>query len=126
MIKRLFDIAVSATVLFFLAIPMALLALAVRLKLGSPVFFTQERPGRHGRIFKLVKFRTMLDTRDAAGRLLPDEQRLSPFGQMLRRTSLDELPELWNILKGEMSLVGPPPFADAVSAPLHEGAGPAP
>lgn len=110
MAKRLFDITVSASALFFMAIPMALLALAIRLKLGSPVFFTQDRPGRHGRIFKLVKFRTMLDTRDAAGELLPDEQRVSPFGQMLRRTSLDELPELWNILKGDMSLVGPRPL----------------
>lgn len=110
MAKRLFDILISASALFFLAIPMVLLVLAIRLALGSPVFFTQERPGRHGKIFKLVKFRSMLDKRDAAGELLPDEERVSRFGQMLRRTSLDELPELWNILKGDMSLVGPRPL----------------
>lgn len=110
MAKRLFDIVMSASALFILAVPMALLALVVRLVLGSPVLFRQKRPGRHGRIFELVKFRTMLEKRDAAGELLPDEQRLSRFGQMLRRTSLDELPELWNVLKGDMSLVGPRPL----------------
>ena len=110
MTKGLFDIVISASALFILAVPMALLALVIRLVLGSPVLFTQDRPGRHGKIFKLVKFRTMLDKRDAAGDLLPDEERVSRFGQMLRRTSLDELPELWNVLKGDMSLVGPRPL----------------
>jgi len=110
MAKRLFDIVISASTLVILAVPMALLALVVRLVLGSPVLFRQKRPGRHGRIFELVKFRTMLEKRDEAGELLPDEQRISRFGQMLRRTSLDELPELWNVLKGDMSLVGPRPL----------------
>ncbi len=110
MLKRLFDLTLSGSALFFLAIPMAFLALLIRLKLGSPVFFTQVRPGRDGKLFKLVKFRTMLDTRDAQDNLLPDEQRISQFGLMLRKTSLDELPELWNILKGDMSFVGPRPL----------------
>ena len=110
MLKRLFDLVLSGSALFFLAIPMVFLALLIRLKLGSPVFFTQVRPGRDGKLFKLVKFRTMLDTRDAEGNLLPDEERISEFGLMLRRTSLDELPELWNILKGDMSFVGPRPL----------------
>lgn len=85
-------------------------AVLVRLKLGSPVFFRQRRPGRHGVIFEMVKFRTMTDARDATGQLLPDAVRLTPFGRFLRSTSLDELPELWNVLKGEMSLVGPRPL----------------
>lgn len=110
MAKRFFDLVTSASALVILAVPIALLALVIRLVLGSPVLFRQQRPGRHGRIFELVKFRTMLEKRDAAGELLPDEQRISRFGQMLRRTSLDELPELWNVLKGEMSLVGPRPL----------------
>ena len=110
MFKRLFDIVLSGSALFFLAIPMLFLALVIRRKLGSPVFFTQDRPGRNGKIFKLVKFRTMLDTRGADGELLPDEERISEFGLLLRRTSLDELPELWNVLKGDMSLVGPRPL----------------
>jgi lipopolysaccharide/colanic/teichoic acid biosynthesis glycosyltransferase len=85
-------------------------ALAVRIKLGSPVIFAQERPGLNGKIFRLYKFRTMTDGRDEKGELLPDAQRLTPFGRMLRATSLDELPELVNILKGDMSVVGPRPL----------------
>ena len=89
---------------------LALVALLVRLKLGSPVLFRQMRPGLHGRPFTMLKFRTMTDARDASGQLLPDSQRLTPFGRFLRSTSLDELPELINVLKGDMSLVGPRPL----------------
>jgi len=108
--KRVFDVLASAIGLLFLAVPLALLAWQVRRKLGSPVFFTQVRPGLHGKPFRMVKFRTMTDERDASGALLPDEQRLTPFGRFLRASSLDELPELWNVLRGEMSLVGPRPL----------------
>ena len=108
--KRLFDLLVSAIGLLILAVPLALLAWQVRRKLGSPVLFTQVRPGLHGRPFCMVKFRTMTDARDASGALLPDAQRLTPFGRFLRASSLDELPELWNVLRGEMSLVGPRPL----------------
>lgn len=108
--KRLFDLAVTVPALVLLAPVLTVAAALVRLRLGSPVLFTQERPGLGGRPFRLMKFRTMTDARDAAGELLPDEQRTTPFGQMLRRTSLDELPELLNVLKGEMSLVGPRPL----------------
>lgn len=87
-----------------------LLAVVVRLKLGAPVLFRQKRPGKDERVFELVKFRTMTDARDREGNLLPDGDRLPPFGRWLRATSLDELPELWNVLKGEMSLVGPRPL----------------
>ena len=94
-------------------IPVALLlALAVRLRLGTPVLFLQRRPGRQGRLFRLVKFRTMTDARGADGQLLPDAERLTAFGRWLRATSLDELPELWNVLTGEMSLVGPRPLRE--------------
>jgi lipopolysaccharide/colanic/teichoic acid biosynthesis glycosyltransferase len=110
MLKRAFDILVSAVALVLLSPLLAALALAVRSKLGKPVLFRQVRPGLHGRPFTLVKFRTMLDTRDGSGRALPDEQRLTGFGRWLRSTSLDELPELWNVLKGDMSLVGPRPL----------------
>ncbi|MCC5841593.1 MAG: sugar transferase [Opitutales bacterium] len=110
--KRSFDIVVSALALVFLAPLLLLLALLVRWKLGSPVIFSQERIGLNGKTFVLRKFRTMTDARDAAGRLLPDEARLPAFGRWLRATSLDELPELWNILVGEMSLVGPRPLPE--------------
>lgn len=108
--KRLFDIVLSALGLLVLAIPLLSLVLLVRRKLGSPVFFTQVRPGLHGKPFKMVKFRTMTDARGPDGALLPDAARLTPFGRFLRATSLDELPELWNVLKGDMSLVGPRPL----------------
>ena len=108
--KRLFDLAVTVPAIIVLAPVMAVVALLVRLKLGSPVIFRQQRPGLGGRPFMLLKFRTMTDARGADGGLLPDAQRITPFGLMLRRTSLDELPELLNVLKGEMSLVGPRPL----------------
>jgi lipopolysaccharide/colanic/teichoic acid biosynthesis glycosyltransferase len=108
--KRLFDlVAIIATATISLPL-LAVLAVLVWVKLGAPVFFRQKRPGYRGKIFELVKFRTMTDQRDTAGRLLPDADRLSPFGQWLRATSLDELPELLNVLRGEMSLVGPRPL----------------
>lgn len=108
--KRIFDLLASAIGLLILAVPLTLLAWQVRRKLGSPVLFTQVRPGLHGKPFRMVKFRTMTDARDASGALLSDAQRLTPFGRFLRASSLDELPELWNVLRGEMSLVGPRPL----------------
>ena len=108
--KRVFDLLASAIGLLILAVPLALLACQVRRKLGSPVFFTQLRPGLHGKPFRMVKFRTMNDAREASCVLLPDAQRLTPFGRFLRTSSMDELPELWNVLRGEMSLVGPRPL----------------
>jgi len=109
-VKRLFDLLAAALGVMLLAVPLALLAWQVRRKLGSPVLFTQVRPGLHGKPFRMVKFRTMTDACDASGALLPDAQRLTPFGRFLRASSLDELPELWNVLRGEMSLVGPRPL----------------
>jgi lipopolysaccharide/colanic/teichoic acid biosynthesis glycosyltransferase len=109
-VKRLFDQLASALGLLLLALPLALLAWQVRRKLGSPVLFIQVRPGLHGKPFRMVKFRTMTDARDASGALLSDAQRLTSFGRFLRASSLDELPELWNVLRGEMSLVGPRPL----------------
>lgn len=108
--KRLFDLAITIPALLVFALPIAALAWLVRRKLGSPVFFRQLRPGLGGKGFTMLKFRTMLDANDASGEPLPDAQRATPFGNWLRRTSLDELPELWNVLKGEMSLVGPRPL----------------
>lgn len=110
MVKRLFDIVVSTFLLGILSPVMLLLAVLVRMSLGSPVIFKQVRPGLHGKPFTMYKFRTMTDARDAHGRLLPDEQRLTKLGRFLRSTSLDELPELFNVLKGDMSLVGPRPL----------------
>ena len=110
MIKRVFDILVSASALFVLLPVILLLTVLIRGRLGAPVLFRQPRPGRNGLPFQMVKFRTMLDAVDADGNMLPDEQRLTPFGAFLRSTSLDELPELWNVLKGDMSLVGPRPL----------------
>jgi sugar transferase EpsL len=108
--KRAFDvIVVLATSPVWLPL-MAAIGLLVRVKLGAPVLFRQSRPGLGGKIFELVKFRTMLNAYDAEGRLLPDAQRLTPFGRWLRASSLDELPELFNVLRGEMSLVGPRPL----------------
>lgn len=110
MLKRIFDILVSS-ILLILGLPILLvIAYFVRKKLGSPVLFTQVRPGLSGKPFKMFKFRTMKDAYDNTGKPLPDSERLTPFGKKLRATSLDELPELWNVLKGEMSLVGPRPL----------------
>ena len=108
--KRLFDFVLAALVMLLLGIPLVFLALQVRRKLGSPALFRQIRPGLGGRPFEMVKFRTMTDERDSTGLLLPDADRLTPFGRFLRASSLDELPELWNVLKGDMSLVGPRPL----------------
>ena len=108
--KRLFDFTAAALGLLVLALPLLVLILLIRRKLGSPVFFRQVRPGLHGQPFEMVKFRTMTDARGPDGGLLPDAVRLTPFGRFLRSTSLDELPELWNVLKGDMSLVGPRPL----------------
>lgn len=108
--KRLFDVVAAACALLLLAVPLVVLVWMVRRKLGSPVFFTQMRPGLQGKPFLMVKFRTMTDARGPDGALLPDADRLTPFGRFLRATSLDELPELWNVLKGDMSLVGPRPL----------------
>ena len=110
MFKRFFDFSAALFGLLVLALPLLLLALLVRRKLGSPVFFRQVRPGLHGQPFEMVKFRTMTDARNAQGELLPDSERLPAFGRFLRSSSLDELPELWNVLKGQMSLVGPRPL----------------
>jgi lipopolysaccharide/colanic/teichoic acid biosynthesis glycosyltransferase len=109
-LKRAFDILVSAGVLLALSLPILILMLFVRVKLGSPIFFRQDRPGLGGKTFRMVKFRTMTDARHPDGTLKPDAERLTRFGRLLRSTSLDELPELWNVLKGDMSLVGPRPL----------------
>ena len=109
-LKRLMDIVLSAIAFLLLSPVMLLIAVLVRTKLGSPVIFCQERPGKDEKIFKMYKFRSMTDARDENGELLPDEVRLTKFGRALRSTSLDELPELWNIFKGDMSIVGPRPL----------------
>lgn len=108
--KRLFDFCVAAFALVVLAVPLFCLAILVRTRLGSPVLFAQTRPGKDGKPFRMVKFRTMTDERGPDGTLLPDAERLTRFGRLLRATSLDELPELWNVLNGDMSLVGPRPL----------------
>ena len=107
--KRFFDIVLSLCALILLSPVLLVLAILVRVNLGSPVIFHQDRPGKDERIFRMCKFRSMTDVRDEHGELLPDAERLTPFGRKLRATSLDELPELWNILKGDMSIVGPRP-----------------
>lgn len=109
-LKRPLDFFCALLALIAFSWLLAIVAVLVRVKLGSPVIFCQERPGKDEKIFKLYKFRTMTDARDADGNLLPDEVRLTKFGRLLRLTSLDELPELWNILKGDMSIVGPRPL----------------
>jgi len=109
-IKRLLDIFIALTGMLLLSPVYLIVAILVRVKLGSPVIFHQKRPGYHEKIFTLCKFRTMTDERDENGELLPDSVRLTKFGLFLRKTSLDELPELWNILKGDMSLIGPRPL----------------
>lgn len=108
--KRIFDLSAACFALLALALPLLVLAWLIRQKLGSPVLFRQVRPGLQGQPFTMVKFRTMTDERGVDGSLLPDAQRLTPFGRFLRASSLDELPELWNVLRGEMSLVGPRPL----------------
>ena len=109
-VKRALDVALSGCALAVLSPVMGVTALLVRQKLGSPVIFHQDRPGKDEQVFRLYKFRSMTDARGADGELLPDAQRLTPFGRRLRSTSLDELPELWNILRGDMSIVGPRPL----------------
>ncbi|MCO7595996.1 MULTISPECIES: sugar transferase [Pseudomonas] len=110
MSKRIFDIFASLFGLFILAPVILIISWQVKKKLGAPVFFRQVRPGLHGRPFEMIKFRTMRDAYGADGKPLADVERMTPFGQFLRSTSLDELPELWNVLKGDMSLVGPRPL----------------
>ena len=109
-IKRAADFLLALFALLVLAIPLGILSVLVKTRLGSPVLFRQERPGKNGEIFTLYKFRTMTDERDENGNLLPDEVRLTKFGRLLRNLSLDELPEFYNILKGDMSFVGPRPL----------------
>lgn len=110
LMKRILDLVVATFGLIVCAPLLLVLIILVRVKLGSPVFFCQARPGINGRPFTMLKFRTMLNARDANGNMLPDERRLTSFGRLLRATSLDELPELWNVLRGDMSLVGPRPL----------------
>ena len=110
MLKRLLDIIIASIALILLSPLYALVAYKVRKNLGSPVLFRQVRPGLHGKPFEMIKFRTMKDAVDEQGNPLPDSERLTPFGQMLRSTSLDEMPELWNVIKGDMSIVGPRPL----------------
>lgn len=125
--KRIFDLLAVGSIFLVLAIPLLVLVVVIKIKLGSPVLFRQTRPGRYGRPFEMVKFRTMTDARGPGGVLLPDAVRLTSFGRFLRASSVDELPELWNVLKGEMSLVGPRPLLmeyiplySAVQARRHE------
>ena len=108
--KRLFDFIVALSASLFLLPVIIIVALLIRLKLGSPILFTQDRPGLNGNVFKMMKFKSMLDGKDRQGNLLPDDERMTPFGAFLRSTSLDELPGLFNVLKGDMSLVGPRPL----------------
>lgn len=110
MIKRFLDIIIAAIALILLSPLYAFVAYKVKKNLGSPVLFRQVRPGLHGKPFEMIKFRTMRDAVDAQGNPLPDSERLTPFGKMLRSSSLDEMPELWNVIKGDMSIVGPRPL----------------
>ena len=110
MLKRVCDVVIASTALLLLSPLYAYVAYKVRKNLGSPVLFRQVRPGLHDKPFEMIKFRTMKDAVDAQGNPLPDSERLTPFGKMLRATSLDEMPELWNVIKGEMSIVGPRPL----------------
>ncbi len=109
-IKRFLDVLLSLTALLILAIPLIIVGLLIRIKLGSPIFFRQPRPGKNAKIFKIFKFRTMNNAKDESGNLLADNLRLTKFGKFIRSTSIDELPELINILKGDMSIVGPRPL----------------
>lgn len=108
--KRFFDIVIATAALAVFALPLLMLAWLIKRKLGSPILFRQVRPGLDGKPFLMMKFRTMTDARDSSGNLLPDAERLTPFGRFLRSSSLDELPELINVIKGDMSLVGPRPL----------------
>ncbi|MBL1420833.1 MAG: sugar transferase [Alphaproteobacteria bacterium] len=108
--KRCFDIVIALLTLLLLGIPILTVAILVRIKLGSPVLYSQERPGLNSKIFKIYKFRSMTNECDESGELLPDSKRLTNFGKALRSTSLDELPALWNVIKGDLSLVGPRPL----------------
>lgn len=110
MIKRCFDFVISFFMLIIFSLPIMITWIFVSFKLGSPAIFTQPRPGLNGKVFHVYKFRTMTDELDANGELLPDAQRLTSFGQLIRKLSLDELPQLWNVLKGDMSFVGPRPL----------------
>ncbi len=110
MIKRILDITIASTALILVSPVYLIVAHKVKKNLGSPVLFRQVRPGLHGKPFEMIKFRTMKDALDAEGNPLPDSERLTPFGKMLRATSLDEMPELWNVIKGDMSIVGPRPL----------------
>ena len=110
MLKRILDVVIASTALVLLSPVYALVAYKVKKNLGSPVFFRQTRPGLYGQPFEMIKFRSMKDALDTAGNPLPDSERLTPFGKMLRATSLDEMPELWNVIKGDMSIVGPRPL----------------
>lgn len=119
-IKRSFDIIFSLTVLIMLSPIFLIIAILVKIKLGGPIFFVQERIGMYNRPFKMYKFRTMRDTKDSSGNLLSDNERLTKFGKTLRSTSLDELPEFFNIIRGEMSLIGPRPLLPKY-LPLYSG-----
>ena len=110
MLKRILDIIIATMALILLSPLYLFVAYKVKKNLGSPVLFRQVRPGLHGKPFEMIKFRTMRDAVDAQGNSLPDSERLTPFGKMLRATSLDEMPELWNVIKGDMSVVGPRPL----------------
>ncbi len=110
MLKRLFDIIIASIALILLSPLYAFVTYKVKKNLGSPVLFRQVRPGLHGKPFEMIKFRTMKDAVDEQGNPLPDSERLTPFGKMLRSSSLDEMPELWNVIKGDMSIVGPRPL----------------
>lgn len=110
--KRLIDFILSACAILILGIPLLIVALLIKFKLGSPVLFKQRRPGKDGKIFEIYKFRTMTDARDANGNLLPDNERLTDFGKLLRSTSIDELPEILNIFKGDMAIIGPRPLLE--------------
>ncbi len=113
MIKRIFDTTVAIAGLLVVSPLLLLLAVLIRAKLGSPIMFSQVRPGKDAKPFRMYKFRSMTSARDSNGALLPDSERLTPFGRFLRSSSLDELPELWNVVRGDMSLVGPRPLAEA-------------
>lgn len=110
--KRIIDFILSACAILLLGLPLLVVAFLIRIKLGSPVLFKQRRPGKDGKIFEIYKFRTMTDARDKEGNLLPDNERLTDFGKLIRSTSIDELPEIINIFKGDMAIIGPRPLLE--------------